>query len=214
MHEATPPAPSAPDRYTTLAAPARAEPPKTKGSRFIGEAFPAADEAEVMAHLDAVRRREHAATHHCWAWRRPPAGADWRFSDDGEPYGTAGLPILREIEGRGLAGVLVVVTRYYGGTKLGTGGLARAYAEAAALALEAAPRTEVVVRVPVRLRFSFADTSPAMRTLERFAAEVAETAYTAEGTELLVRVRASQAGPLKAAFTEALGGRGSAELSA
>ncbi|HLT47454.1 MAG TPA: YigZ family protein [Rubricoccaceae bacterium] len=196
------------DRYLTLAAPARAEPPKTKGSRFIGEAFPAEDEAAVAERLDAVRRREHAATHHCWAWRRAPDGADWRYSDDGEPSGTAGLPILREIEGRRLAGVLVVVTRYYGGTKLGTGGLARAYAEAAALVLDAAPKTEVVVRVPVRLHFAFADTSPAMRTVERFDAEVAETAYSAEGTELLVRVRASQAAALADAFVEALGGRG------
>jgi putative IMPACT (imprinted ancient) family translation regulator len=208
MQEARPPAPAAPDRYVTLAAPARAESPRTKGSRFIGEAFPAADEAEVTAHLDAVRRREHAATHHGWAWRRPPDGADWRFSDDGEPYGTAGLPIFREIEGRGLAGVLVVVTRYYGGTKLGTGPLARAYAEAAALVLDGAPRTTVTVRVPIRLRFAFADTSPAMRTVERFDAEVAETAYTADGAALLVRVRRSQAEALKAAFVEALGGRG------
>ena len=196
------------DRYVTLAAPARAEPPKTKGSRFIGEAFPVEDEAGVTAHLDAVRKREHAATHHCWAWRCAPDGADWRFSDGGEPSGTAGLPILREIEGRGLAGVLVVVTRYYGGTKLGTGGLARAYAEAAALVLDEAPKRAVVVRVPVRLRFAFPDTSPAMRTVERFDAEVAETAYSAEGTELLVHVRASRAVALAAAFVEALGGRG------
>jgi len=197
-----------PDRYRTLAAPALAEPPKTKGSRFIGEAFPVRDEAEAMEELEAVRRREHAATHHGWAWRSAPDGADWRFSDDGEPHGTAGLPILREIEGRGLAGVLVVVTRYYGGTKLGSGGLARAYGEAAALVLEEAPKRAVVVRRPVRLRFAFADTSPAMRTVERFGAHVADTRYTAEGTELLVHVRASQAEALAEAFVEALGGRG------
>jgi uncharacterized YigZ family protein len=203
-----------PDRYVTLAAPARAEPPKTRGSRFIGEAFPAGDEAEAMGWLDTVRRREHAATHHCWAWRRPPDGADWRFSDDGEPNGTAGLPILREIEGRGLAGVLVVVTRYYGGTKLGTGGLARAYGEAAGHVLEEAPKRAIIVRVPVRLRFAFADTAPAMRTVERFDAEIADTAYSAEGTALLVRVRASQAEALAAAYVEALGGRGEVSVEA
>ena len=201
------------DRYVTLAAPALAEPPKTRGSRFIGEAFPAPDEEAVAARLEAVRKREHAATHHGWAWRRAPDGAP-RFSDDGEPYGSAGIPILREIEGRGLAGVLVVVTRYYGGTKLGTGGLARAYAEAAALALEEAPKTEVVVRVPVRLRFAFADTSPAMRTVERFDARIADTAYSAEGTALHVLVRRSQADALTAAFAEALGGRGEASVEA
>jgi putative IMPACT (imprinted ancient) family translation regulator len=206
MQNAAPPA----DHYRTLAAPATAEPPKTKGSRFLAEAFPAADEAAAAAHLGAVRRREHAATHWCWAFRAPDGTP--RYSDAGEPAGTAGLPIFREIEGRRLAGVLVVVTRYYGGTKLGTGPLARAYAEAAGRALDAAPKTEVVVRVPVRLAFAFADTSPAMRTVERFEAEVADTAYTAEGTALLVWVRRSQAGALRAAFVEALGGRGTATV--
>ena len=197
-----------PDRYVTLRQTARAEPPKTKGSRFIGEAFPVADEAAAMGHLDAVRRREHAATHHVWAYRLAPDGSAVRYSDDGEPSGTGGLPVLKEIESRGLAHVLVVVTRYYGGTKLGTGGLARAYAAAAALVLEEAPKRAVVVRRPVRLRFAFADTSPAMRTVERFGAHVADTRYTAEGTELLVHVRASLAEALAEAFVEALGGRG------
>lgn len=206
MHETHPHEPRHGDHYVTLAAPASAEPPKTRGSRFLGEAFPASEEAEVAVRLDAVRRRAHAATHHAWGWRAPDGTP--RYSDAGEPYGTAGIPIFREIEGRGLAGVLVVVTRHYGGTKLGTGPLARAYAEAAALALDAALKREVVVRLPVRLAFAFADTSPAMRTVERFDAEIAETAYTAEGTTLLVQVRRSQAGALRAAFVEALGGRG------
>src|SRR5690606_12889518 len=104
-----------PDRYRTLAAPAAAEPPKVKGSRFIGEAFPAGSEDEAAALLEAVRRREHAATHHCWACRFGAPGptgdgARPRYSDDGEPGGSAGLPILREIDKRGLSDVLVVVT--------------------------------------------------------------------------------------------------------
>ena len=201
MHDAPPS-----DRYRTLAAPALAEPPKTKGSRFIGEAFPMADEDGIAERLDAVRKREHAATHWCWGWRSVEGTP--RYSDAGEPYGSAGIPIYREIEGRDLAGVLVVVTRYYGGTKLGTGGLARAYGEAAALALEEAPKRAVTIRVPVRLQFAFADTSPAMRTVEAFDARIVDTAYTAEGTELVVRIRRSQAGALEAAFVEALGGRG------
>ena len=199
---------SAPDAYVTLAAPARAEPPKTKGSRFIGEAFPVADEAEAMARLAGIRKREYAATHWCWAYRLGPAGAATRANDDGEPSGSAGQPILREIEGRALTDTLVVVTRYYGGTKLGTGGLVRAYGEAAAAALDAAPREERIVRVPLALAFAFADTAPAMHTLGRFDAEIAATAYDADGTTLHVRVRRSQAAALTAAFTDALGGRG------
>ena len=200
-----------PDSYRTLAKAAKAEPPKTKGSRFIGEAFPVTDEAEALGRLAAVRKREHAATHHCWAYRLGPDGHAVRYSDDGEPNGSAGLPISREIEDHDLAHVLVVVTRYYGGTKLGTGGLARAYGEAAALVLEEAPKTEVILRVPVHLQFAFADTSPAMHTLSRFDAEIAEMSYTAEGTHLFIRIRRSEAKALMAAFIEALGGRGVVE---
>ncbi|MDX1419278.1 MAG: YigZ family protein [Rubricoccaceae bacterium] len=199
------------DRYLTIRAPTLAEPAKTKGSRFIGEAFPVRDGAEAMDALEGVRRREHAATHWCWAFRLGP-GDPGRSSDAGEPSGTAGRPIAREIESRDLHHVLVVVARYYGGTKLGTGGLARAYAEAAALALEEAPKRAVTRRVQVRLGFAFPDTSPAMRTLERFDAQIADTVYTAEGTALVVRVRASHGEALAAAFTEALGGRGQVRI--
>ncbi len=198
------------DAYRTLAAPAAAEPPKTKGSRFIGEAFPVATEPEVLARLAAVRRREHAATHHCWAYRLGPSGDAFRFSDDGEPSGSAGTPILRQLEGRALTDAVVVVTRYYGGTKLGTGGLVRAYGEAAAAALDAARVVERIVRVPLRLRFAYADTAPARHVLHRFDAEVAEERFTDE-TELVVRVRRSEAKALRAAFVEALGGRGAIE---
>lgn len=195
------------DSYRTLARPASAEPPKTKGSRFIGEAFPVATEEEATARLEAVRKREHAATHWCWAYRLGVEGDAFRYSDDGEPSGSAGAPILRQIEARDLTHTLVVVTRYYGGTKLGTGGLVRAYGEAAALALDAAPVAERIVRTELRLRFAYDDTSPAMHTVSRFDAEIAEQHYT-EDTELVVRVRRSEADALRAAFVEALGGRG------
>ena len=200
------------DQYTTLAATSQAEPPKTKGSRFLGDALPVVSEEEAQAALDAVRRREHAATHHAWAWRLGAGPrATVRYSDDGEPSGSAGLPILRALEGRDLTDALVVVTRYYGGTKLGTGGLARAYGGAAEAALDAAPVRVVTIRVPLRLRFDFADTSPAMRTVERFDAAIAATDYDADGTALLVRVRRCEAEALEAAFVEALGGRGTVE---
>lgn len=197
-----------PDTFRTLAQAAHAEPAKTKGSRFIGEAFPVATEAEALDHVEAVRRREHAATHHCWAYRLSPSGSLARYNDDGEPSGTAGLPIAREIEGRELTDCVVVVTRYYGGTKLGTGGLARAYGEAAAAVLDRAPQRTRVVRVPVHLRFAFDDTAAAMRLLDRFDAEVAEQAYSPAGAEMALAVRQSHAGPLAEAFVEATAGRG------
>ena len=199
------------DTFRMIARPTLAEPPKSKGSRFIGEAFPVTTEAEAEARLDAVRKREYAATHWCWAWRLGLDGDAFRTSDDGEPSGSAGAPILRQIDARDLTNTLVVVTRYYGGTKLGVGGLVRAYGEAASDALDAARTVEHVVRVPVRLRFAYDDTSPAMHTVNRFDAEIAEQHYTAN-TELVVRVRRSEAEALRAAFVEALGGRGEVTL--
>ena len=201
------------DTYRMIARPTLAEPPKSKGSRFIGEAFPVTTEAEAEARLDAVRKREYAATHWCWAWRLGLDGDAFRFNDDGEPSGSAGAPILRQIDARELTNTLVVVTRYYGGTKLGVGGLVRAYGEAASDALDAARTVEHVVRVPVRLRFAYDDTSPAMQTVNRFDAEIAEQHYTAD-TELVIRVRRSEAEALRAAFVEALGGRGEVTLEA
>lgn len=202
------------DTYRTLHRPHLAEPPKSKGSRFIGEAFPVASEADALAAVERVRSREHAATHVCWAYRLGPEGDRVRSADDGEPSGTAGLPILREIEGHGLTDCLVTVTRYYGGTKLGAGGLARAYGEAAAWVLDEARVQTVVVRVPVTLRFAFADTSAAMRQLDVFDAEIADQSYTPDGTTLALRVRRSEADALADAFVDATSGRGEAEVGA
>ncbi|MEL6772068.1 MAG: YigZ family protein [Bacteroidota bacterium] len=205
------------DSYTSIAAFALVEPPKVKGSRFIGEAFPVESAEEAEAHVARIKKREYTATHVCSAYR---IGADvsgeggdvWRANDDGEPNGSAGQPILRQIEGRGLTNVLVTVTRYYGGTKLGVGGLVRAYGDAAAAVLNACTPVEHILRVPVTVRFAYPDTSPAMHTVGRFDAEIADTTYTADGTALHLRVRRSDAEPLVAAFTEALSGRGDVEV--
>lgn len=196
------------DTYLTIMAASAGELAKIRGSRFIGEAFPVESVGQAMEQLGMIRKREHAATHHCWAYRLDTAGATFRYSDDGELNGSAGLPIFRQIEGRELTNVLVVVTRYYGGTKLGMGGLVRAYGEAAALVLDEAPKHEVIVRVPVRLSFAFADTSPAMHTIGKFDLKISETSYSEDGTELTLNVRRSEVERLEAAFTEALGGRG------
>jgi len=119
----------APSRgYRVPAGPAEAE-VRVRGSRFLALAVPVVEEAAAVAALDEIRRRHRGATHHCWAWRLGASGRE-RSSDDGEPAGTAGEPILRVVRGAGLSDVLVVVVRWFGGTKLGKGGLARAYAGA------------------------------------------------------------------------------------
>ncbi|GIV59839.1 YigZ family protein [Rhodocaloribacter litoris] len=200
------------DIYRVLRGPARVE-TRVRGSRFIAEALPVTDEAAAEAAVAAVRRREHGATHHCTAWRLGVDGTTVRYDDDGEPGGTAGPPILRQIQARDLTNTLVVVTRYFGGTKLGTGGLIRAYGEAAAAALDAAGVEERVCRLPVHLRFDYADTGPAMQVIGRFDVEVRASRYAGD-TELIVGVRRSEVERFVEAFIEALRGRGDVTVPA
>ena len=124
------------DTYLVLDGPSTAS-IKIKGSRFIAEALPVSDVSEAEHALASIRKRDYDATHHCSAWRIGKKGETFRYSDDGEPNSSAGLPIFRQIEGKALTNTMVVVVRYYGGTKLGTGGLVRAYGDAAKEALNA-----------------------------------------------------------------------------
>lgn len=194
------------DSYLVLDKPGRAD-IKVKGSRFIGEAIPVSTVEEAESALQAIRKREYDATHHCSAWRIDPDGRVFRYSDDGEPSNSAGSPIFRQIEGRDLSGTLVVVTRYYGGTKLGTGGLIRAYGEAASLALDEASVREVIPRTRLTIRFSYEDTSPAMHLIGQYDTVIADTRYSDE-TEIDVDVRDGDVSAFSAAFVEALSGRG------
>ena len=101
-----------------------------KKSRFIGETYPVTSEEEALEYLEKVKKQFWDARHHCWAYVIGEQRPLERFSDDGEPSGTAGKPILEVIRGKRLPNTLVVVTRYFGGTLLGTGGLVRAYTKA------------------------------------------------------------------------------------
>lgn len=192
--------------FRTLGRAAEVEIDKIKGSRFLGAAWPAAS-AEAAQELLAGRRAVHRdATHHCWAWR---FGLDLemrRWSDDGEPAGTAGKPILQQIDGRGLTDVLVVVTRYYGGTKLGTGGLLRAYSEAAAAVLDGAEIVEARVTQPLAVRFDYELTGAVMGRLAAFRLDPAASIYEAQAT-LLLEVPEEQLEALRRDLTDATTGR-------
>jgi len=113
---------------------------REKGSVFLTELHPAADAAARAAILTAIRKRDHDATHHCSAWREGVPVIAWGSDDDGEPSGTAGAPMLRVLEGRDITDVMAVCIRWYGGAKLGTGGLVRAYTEGVLGALTEAER--------------------------------------------------------------------------
>ena len=165
--------------HLTLSAPGRAE-TRVLGSRLVALALPVTDEGEARAALEARQRGMFDATHHCSAWRL--RDGSWRANDAGEPSGSAGMPILAAIDGAGLADVAVIVTRYYGGTKFGVGGLVRAYGEAAALALADAPRRAAVEAVRLRVRYPYEHTSAVMRALERCGAEEVEHGFAGGGS--------------------------------
>lgn len=207
VSEAVPPA-ALPDTYQRPAGDAQAE-TKVLGSRFLARAARVDGLDDVQALLARLRRAEYDATHHVSAYRLGPETPAERADDDGEPSGSSGAPVLRQIVARELWGVAVVVTRWFGGTKLGTGGLVRAYGEAAALALDAAGVETATRRVPLAVRFAYADTSAALHAIGRFDALTLETTY-GDDTALRLAVRASQADALVAAFVDATAGRGSA----
>jgi len=194
------------DTYCTLESPGRAE-HTVDGSRFLAEAAAVDTRTAAEERITTVRAREHKATHHCSAYRLGVGGDTFRYDDDGEPSGTAGRPILRQMDAHGLTNTLVVVTRYFGGTELGTGGLARAYGDAAAAALEQADRVSRVVRTPVQIRYEYDDTAPAERVLRQFDVDVQASEYT-DVTTLTVGVRQSEVDAFVDAFTNALSDRG------
>lgn len=192
--------------YRTVASAAEVEIDKIKGSRFLGALWPVADAARAQERL-AARRAEHRdATHNCWAWRLGLDPEARRSSDDGEPSGTAGRPILQEIDGRRLTDVLVVVTRYYGGTKLGTGGLLRAYSEAAAAVLGAARVIEVTLTRRLEIRFDYDLTGPVMAVLAAFRLAPGPARYDSQST-LVLEVPEEEEDALRRSLRDATTGR-------
>lgn len=197
-----------PDRFLRLADGPEVE-SRVKGSRFVGQALAAADAEAATRRLQTIRKRHHDATHHCWAavWG-PPGANEERFDDDGEPSGSAGRPILHHLLGSGAADGLVVVTRWFGGTKLGTGGLVQAYSAAAAEALARAPRIPVERRLVLDLGFAYADLGGVEAVLGRRASWVREVSRDFGDTlRFRVEVPRRRAPHLERELVEALGGR-------
>lgn len=158
-------------------------------SRFIAIACPVDTEADAKARLAEVS--DPSANHNCWAWRIDQA---YRFSDDGEPSGTAGKPILQAIDGQALDRTLVVVTRWFGGILLGSGGLIRAYGGTAALCLRAAAKTEYVERATLAVSLGFSDLALVKARLAALPGLLMDDeAFHESGARLVFRVPAEQA---------------------
>lgn len=150
---------------------------KEKGSKFIGYAIPVTDEEEIKAHLERLAGLHHQSRHVCYAYR---LGADlemYRINDDGEPSGSAGQPIFGQIRSFELTNVLVAVVRYFGGTKLGVGGLIHAYKTAAYYALERAQIIKEYIPVVFTAKFEYARMGDVMSTVEKYNWNVVETDF-------------------------------------
>lgn len=174
-----------------------------KRSRFLAVAAPIADEEAARAFLAAHAVPE--ASHNCWAWR---LGQNYRFSDDGEPSGTAGKPILQAIDGQELDSVIVLVTRWFGGTLLGSGGLMRAYGGTAALCLQAAKKRRHVATRQVSVALAFADLALVKARLSAIGdVTVARETFIADGAVLDVVLPEAEAEAILAMVSDLTRGR-------
>ncbi|MFP6849802.1 MAG: YigZ family protein [Pseudomonas sp.] len=171
-------------------------------SRFLALAAPVASAAEAQAFIAA--HSDASASHNCWAWK---VGQQYRFSDDGEPGGTAGRPILAAIEAQDCDQVAVLVIRWYGGIQLGTGGLARAYGGSANKCLQAAERVEQVAQQLVSLHCPFADLALVKARLNDFASRIEAETFDANGALLSLSVPQGQFAALQQTLADLSRGR-------
>jgi uncharacterized YigZ family protein len=193
-----------PDHYRTVCAEVRLE-TKVQGSRFIGIAYPVRTKEETVDSLKAIKKEFFDATHHCYAYRLGPGGAQFRSSDDGEPGGTGGRPILAAIDRKEMSDVMVVVVRYFGGTKLGIPGLGRAYGQCADAALDAAEPLERYAMDRRVVTFPHDQTHVVMHLVSEFGARIVETNYD-EDVHLTVEIRTSLTGELQRSLVERTSG--------
>lgn len=171
--------------YLTLARPGQGE-YEEKKSRFLGKAVHIESEEEAAAFIAGIRKQYYDARHNCYAWVLGEGSERKKSSDDGEPSGTAGQPILRVIEGSGCTNVLVIVTRYFGGTLLGTGGLVRAYTQAARAALEDAQKARMCLCRKLAVTVEYGALDRLLYALRRDGIEPQETEYGAKVTLHLI----------------------------
>lgn len=160
--------------YRTIASPVRDILLKEKGSKFLGYAFPVSNDKELKDALESIWEEHPKATHHCYAFRMGLNGENYRANDDGEPSGSAGLPIYNQLLANDLTNILLVVVRYYGGTKLGVSGLVKTYKESAKITLES---TEIIVRElesEVCIIFQYHQQNIIFTLLNKFEAKILE----------------------------------------
>lgn len=159
------------DFYFTIGASGKAE-FKERGSKFIAYAFPIVSVIDFKQCIETVKKEHPKATHHCFAYRIGLDGNTFRASDDGEPSGTAGKPILGQLDSKELTNALIVVVRYFGGTLLGVPGLINAYKTAASLVLQTTPIIQKSIEIAYRLTFDYTIMNEVMYVLKQYNSSI------------------------------------------
>lgn len=154
------------DTYKILLKPSKEVLFKDRGSKFFGYAFPVTSEEAIKEHLEDLKKQHYNARHWCYAWQLGKAYEQYRANDDGEPSNSAGMPIYGQLQSFGVTNTLVVVVRYFGGTKLGVGGLIQAYKTTAQMALEASKIKEKTIDETFLLTFEYPEMNTVMRIIK------------------------------------------------
>lgn len=154
------------DTYKTIITPSKEALFKDRNSKFLGYAYPVQEEEEIKPHLEALRKQHHSARHWCYAWQLGKEETRYRVNDDGEPTNSAGMPIYGQIQSFDVTNILIVVVRYFGGVKLGVGGLINAYRMAAQLALEASEIVTHTIDFHYEIHFDYPEMNKVMRIIK------------------------------------------------
>ncbi|GAV19135.1 IMPACT family member YigZ [Mariprofundus micogutta] len=179
-----------------------------KRSRFVADIGHAESKADAIAFIDLIKKREPEARHHCWAYiaGHPIESIERGCSDAGEPQGTAGKPMLNVLQHKGIGEIVVVVSRYFGGIKLGAGGLVRAYASSVQQAIDALPLSQHIVTVPAVLNVPFALENQTRRLLDHGNIVIKQTVYKND-VEIFIEVEAGKEPELEESLTNMSSGR-------
>lgn len=193
------------DTYKTIAAPVEEVIFKEKSSKFLGYAFPVTSEEEIKAHLEAVKKAHFSARHWCYAWQLGYGRHQrYRANDDGEPNNTAGIPIYGQIQSFELTNVLVIVVRYFGGIKLGVGGLVQAYKTTAQLTLQETEIEEKLITEELVINFDYPLMNKVMRLVKEQNLTVTAQHLT-ESCELHLAIRQSDYAKIQEIFNNLYG---------
>ena len=189
------------DTYKTITKPSKEAVFKDRGSKFLGYAYPLQNEYEVKPIIENLKSQHHKARHWCYAWQIGVENMQYRVNDDGEPNNSAGQPIYGQILSKELTNVLVVVVRYFGGTKLGVGGLVNAYKSAAQMTLESSKIITKTIDVQFKLSFEYPQMNSVMRIISAYNAVILEQQMELK-CKFIISIRKSDVDKLRLALSE------------